>query len=678
MRREPSEGDFIPDELPEYAKSYILPRVMRKETVENRRRMGRRVRSRDRHKNSLQEEDRFKVAMIKASLDYASDRMPNFPSKLKSSPPPLPPIGEEGGVPRNPSPTPDEKMDKLLLRLGTFRSGKYSKLQQSSNVNRLHKISSRQAQREARNASLVPCTGPGSLMKYIKYVKADNYVPVPVLDPETGVEHSIFARNREIASRILEEEDEEEEEYEDEEIEEEEHLTYYKDRQKAADDDDPDDEFASRNITPAPGVPPPDKPSTRSKRKKKKRKAKKGPSVTVGGAHVSISSMYDSIALQVKEAEEEANEITSKLRLSQTRLSKMFEDDPGDRDLDIESDSDRNKYAQDGLSVSSKLVLEEQAKKDKGMTRKASEIKKKLEEAKRKELAEKRRKVEEIKKMKMGNNDDDDFGVRPSQPLPSFSDSSKRTSRLSSRSRLSSGMRSRLDSVASTEDGVDTPGPNPAEQANLLGLLVENPRKNYWYKDSSSSSGSETESDPDDGLVRAPNMDPEDTLELFIDPNNVYGKGGELHPILQDVQKRLETMTSKIKYDREEQRKKEREKRAAIREKERRERELRGILQKWRRKAREKRKRTRQGLRGQSGSGVGSLSGQVADIEAFVKHIRARNRGLVCCNHAPSMSPSQAGPFLHSVPLVSLSAEERRQRDALRGIKTTKAKKTFF
>ena len=44
-------------------------------------------------------------------------------------------------------------------------------------------------------ASLVPCTGSGSLKSYINYVTAesDNFVPDPILDPEKGVEYGIFA-----------------------------------------------------------------------------------------------------------------------------------------------------------------------------------------------------------------------------------------------------------------------------------------------------------------------------------------------------------------------------------------------------------------------------------------------------------------------------------------------------
>ena len=56
------------------------------------------------------------------------------------------------------------------------------------------RMTSRKGKLEAA-ASLVPCTGSGSLKSYINYVTAesDNFVPDPILDPEKGVEFGIFA-----------------------------------------------------------------------------------------------------------------------------------------------------------------------------------------------------------------------------------------------------------------------------------------------------------------------------------------------------------------------------------------------------------------------------------------------------------------------------------------------------
>ena len=56
------------------------------------------------------------------------------------------------------------------------------------------RMTSRKGKLEAA-ASLVPCTGSGSLKSYINYVTAesDNFVPDSILDPEKGVEFGVFA-----------------------------------------------------------------------------------------------------------------------------------------------------------------------------------------------------------------------------------------------------------------------------------------------------------------------------------------------------------------------------------------------------------------------------------------------------------------------------------------------------
>ena len=38
------------------------------------------------------------------------------------------------------------------------------------------------------------CTGPGSIKDYATYVKSGGFVPLPVLEPERGVEASLFAQ----------------------------------------------------------------------------------------------------------------------------------------------------------------------------------------------------------------------------------------------------------------------------------------------------------------------------------------------------------------------------------------------------------------------------------------------------------------------------------------------------
>ena len=38
------------------------------------------------------------------------------------------------------------------------------------------------------------CTGPGSIKDYASYVKSGGFVPLPVLEPERGVESALFAQ----------------------------------------------------------------------------------------------------------------------------------------------------------------------------------------------------------------------------------------------------------------------------------------------------------------------------------------------------------------------------------------------------------------------------------------------------------------------------------------------------
>ncbi len=38
------------------------------------------------------------------------------------------------------------------------------------------------------------CTGPGSIADYVSYVKSGGFVPLPVLEPERGIESALFAQ----------------------------------------------------------------------------------------------------------------------------------------------------------------------------------------------------------------------------------------------------------------------------------------------------------------------------------------------------------------------------------------------------------------------------------------------------------------------------------------------------
>lgn len=68
---------FVADDLPNFAKSYILPKVMRKDSVEARLKKNEKVaKSDDEVEKILIPEDKafeaFKFSMLKASLDYES------------------------------------------------------------------------------------------------------------------------------------------------------------------------------------------------------------------------------------------------------------------------------------------------------------------------------------------------------------------------------------------------------------------------------------------------------------------------------------------------------------------------------------------------------------------------------------------------------------------------------
>ena len=136
--------EFRPDELPEYAKSYILPKVMRKDAVQAA--YEKRIQRRERKKRgsrgpsstkTSKANQAFTVSMLKASLDYEASKLPEVVDRN---------LRGGGGL----GPIPVRKKSQLSK-------------------------------------------GPGSLKKYIDYVKEDNYVPIPVLDAEKGVDAGIYA-----------------------------------------------------------------------------------------------------------------------------------------------------------------------------------------------------------------------------------------------------------------------------------------------------------------------------------------------------------------------------------------------------------------------------------------------------------------------------------------------------
>jgi len=71
----PDDEVFVTDSLPRYAKSYILPKVMKKDAVDIRLKKSE-INTQDLESSNNKLEDKsieaFKVSMLKASLDYES------------------------------------------------------------------------------------------------------------------------------------------------------------------------------------------------------------------------------------------------------------------------------------------------------------------------------------------------------------------------------------------------------------------------------------------------------------------------------------------------------------------------------------------------------------------------------------------------------------------------------
>ncbi len=166
--------------MPTYARSYILPRVMKRSSLleAKRRRQEQKLHEK---KKSLETtgrgkrkvssyvdaddaaDEKFKWGMIKASLEYESNKLPA--SLREETDEEDDPKNARSRVPRK-----NESTKDFVKRTDT-KSG-----------------------RLPPPNSLLPVKGPGELRRYIKYVKDENYVPVPVLEPERGVDHGLFAK----------------------------------------------------------------------------------------------------------------------------------------------------------------------------------------------------------------------------------------------------------------------------------------------------------------------------------------------------------------------------------------------------------------------------------------------------------------------------------------------------
>ena len=172
---------FLVDSLPRYAKAYILPRVMKKESVDARMKkdetsadpLVRMSHSKIENEEEDANHEAFKFSMLKASLDYESGFVGPAPVPTKSK---LKTRGKKNSTGSG------DKSDEV--------SGRTSSLALShGNSTGMSVKKSRKTSSGAQN-----CTGPGSIGDYASYVKSGGFVPLPVLEPERGVEASLFAQ----------------------------------------------------------------------------------------------------------------------------------------------------------------------------------------------------------------------------------------------------------------------------------------------------------------------------------------------------------------------------------------------------------------------------------------------------------------------------------------------------
>ena len=150
------EDDIFEAELlPAYAKTYILPRKMRKwsvssESADTELEGGERSRKGSFARKQSTVTPEFQMSMLRASLEE---------SKIVSVPVPVPEVPED---------KPDEE-EKPGPRLRLW---------------------------QARSQSLVPCVAAGGMREYADYVKEGNLTPMTVLDPDLGMDTEIFAKVR--------------------------------------------------------------------------------------------------------------------------------------------------------------------------------------------------------------------------------------------------------------------------------------------------------------------------------------------------------------------------------------------------------------------------------------------------------------------------------------------------
>ena len=190
-----SQDLFLSHEQPDYAKSYILPRVMQRDPIQARRL--RRQQAPAKSSGKSKSRDTFKFSMLKTTLDYES-RMPQ--SQLQTSPPSIMqrlPSLDKGALANVPlGPFNSASVHSLIQKRKRYRSrgsSMASSVSGAATVTSGGGGSSGGVYNNNNSSSSNYCKGPGSLKSYIDYVQADGFVPFPVLEPEKGVEFALYA-----------------------------------------------------------------------------------------------------------------------------------------------------------------------------------------------------------------------------------------------------------------------------------------------------------------------------------------------------------------------------------------------------------------------------------------------------------------------------------------------------
>ena len=197
---EQEEGeDAFAEEMPEFAKSYILSKPRQKKSIQRLHTVSEYgTQDAEDVYNNPNVPEAFKFEMLKAALDY--DGGLSTGDKIEK----LQPIknnrrGTRTSFGNAVAEFDPSGFDNSFESGRTTRAGMNSRMSSHSNKHSSWSEGKRpkvKKKKSAPGADLVPCTGPGSLRDYGEYLKAGGFVPVPVMDAEEGVKKGTFALNK--------------------------------------------------------------------------------------------------------------------------------------------------------------------------------------------------------------------------------------------------------------------------------------------------------------------------------------------------------------------------------------------------------------------------------------------------------------------------------------------------